>query len=170
MSPDQIHQPKSSTLAPVATGDAQFRSELDGGDNYATGATGVQDDPQVAQHQKMKGHMLTTAYRSHLWGLIWTVIILILLALFAGLAMKLVGKWRQPDTVIGSNTSVLQAPAGNAGNQVVSVNGELKVSGQTTLQNLTVNGTSNLRGDITAGGNLQVAKDANVVGQLTAGA
>jgi hypothetical protein len=142
---------------------------LDGGDNYATGATGVQDDPQVAQHQKMKGHMLTTAYRSHLWGLIWTVIILILLALFAGLAMKLVGKWRQPDTVIGSNTSVLQAPAGNAGNQVVSVNGELKVSGQTTLQNLTVNGTSNLREDITAGGNLQVAKDANVVGQLTAG-
>ena len=102
-------------------------------------------------------------------GLNWTVVILILLALFAGLAMKLVGKWRQPDTVIGSNTSVLQAPAGNASNQVISVNGELKVSGQTTLQNLTVNGTSNLREDITAGGNLQVAKDANVVGQLTAG-
>ena len=35
---------------------------MDGDDNYATGATGVQDDPQVAQHQKMKGHMLTTAY------------------------------------------------------------------------------------------------------------
>ena len=26
---------------------------------------------------------------------------------------------RQPDTVISSNTSVLQAPAGNAGNQVI---------------------------------------------------
>ncbi|MCA9326688.1 hypothetical protein KC976_03760, partial [Candidatus Saccharibacteria bacterium] len=168
--PEQISQPTQNTTVPAPQVIAPYASELDGGASYTTAGPQIENEPYRLQKQGRR-QLLTTAYRSHLWGLIWTVIILILLALLAGIGMKLVGKYRKAPTITNSDglTSV-SAPTGLLGNQLLTVNGQLKVTGLTTLQSgLKVTGATNLQNDVSVGGNLNVAQNAAVTGTLTAG-